>query len=148
MQHGQGVVTALLTMDHYDSALSLWRHCEGIGLTDADSREGIERFLRRNPGMSRVALDSGRVIGTILVGEDGRRGYLHHLAVHPDYRRRGLGQLLLAEAVEVLRAAGIEKCHGFVFRKNANGLEFWNSAGWHLREDLALISHDIPSSLK
>ncbi len=144
MQQEQGVVTAVFTMEHYDSAFALWRGCDGIGLTDADSREGIERFLRRNPGMSRVALDNGRLVGTVLAGDDGRRGYLHHLAVHPDHRRRGLGQRLLAEAVVALRAATNKKCHGFVFRKNLEGLDFWRSAGWKVREDIALISLDIP----
>ena len=143
MHQERTVVTAILTMDHYDSVFALWRGCEGMGLSDADSREGVDKYLQRNPEMSRVALDNDRVVGAVLVGHDGRRGSLNHLAVHADYRGRGIGRLLLAEALEVLRAAGIEKCHGLVYRNNLGGLAFWRAADWRVHEDISLISKNI-----
>ncbi len=131
-------------MEHYEAVYALWCGCEGMGLTEADSREGTEKYLLRNPGMSRVALDGDRVVGAVLVGHDGRRGYLNHLAVSPDCRRRGVGAMLLTEALEVLRADGIGKCHGLVFKDNVNGLEFWRAADWHIHEEICLISKKLP----
>lgn len=146
MEQNQDIVTSSFTIDFYDPVLSLWRTCEGIGLSAADSRESIERYLQRNPGTSYVALDKDRVVGAILAGHDGRRGYLHHLAVHPDYRHRGIGRLLLGKALDALREAGIDKCHGFVFRSNRNGIGFWQSVGWVPWEDVCLISKTIKSA--
>lgn len=143
MQH-ESVVTAAMTMDLYDAVYALWSACEGMGLGEADSREGIGRYLLRNPGMSRVALDNGRVIGAILAGHDGRRGFLHHLAVDRAYRHRGIGHQLLGEALDALRATGIGKCHGLVYRNNLAGLAFWEAAGWRVRDDISLITTDIP----
>ena len=80
------------TIELYDSVLALWQKCEGVGLSDADSREGIQSYLDRNPWMSFVATVDGSVVGAILAGHDGRRGYIHHLAVHPDHRRQGLAR--------------------------------------------------------
>ena len=73
-----------LTIESYDAVLALWKQCEGVGLSDADSKEGIQRYLDRNPGMSFVATASGVVVGAVLAGHDGRRGYVHHLAVHQE----------------------------------------------------------------
>lgn len=129
----------------YASVHALWEACEGIGLhDDVDSRDGIARYLERNPGLSFVARDGDRIVGAVLAGHDGRRGYLHHLAVHPDARHRGLGRQLVAAALAALRAEGIAKCHIFVFRDNPAGRAFWESCGWHLRQDIDLLSISIP----
>ncbi len=143
MEQPSGITFEAFTMDAYDAVFGLWTACEGVGLSDADSRPNIERFLLRNPGMSFVARDGEVIIGAILAGHDGRRGYLHHLAVHPEYRRRGIGHLLFETALDALRAAGIKKCHGFVFRDNVRGLDFWRAVGWTVREDVRLISKDL-----
>jgi N-acetylglutamate synthase len=79
------------SLDAYDAVLALWRQCEGIGLSQADSRENIQRYLERNPGMSFIATFNGTVVGAVLCGHDGRRGYIHHLAVHPSCRRTKTG---------------------------------------------------------
>ena len=128
-------------LDDYASVHALWEACEGIGLhDDVDSRDGIARYLERNPGLSFVARDGDRIVGAVLAGHDGRRGYLHHLAVHPDARHRGLGRQLVAAALAALRAQGITKCHIFVFRDNPAGRAFWESCGWHRRDDIDLLS--------
>ncbi|MBW7866321.1 MAG: GNAT family N-acetyltransferase [Candidatus Hydrogenedens sp.] len=139
----QSLILSPFTLDFYDSVLSLWRACGGIGLSDADTRENISLFLGRNPAMSHMALDGQKVVGAVLAGHDGRRGYLHHLAVHPDYRHRGVGRLLLDKAIESLRTQGINKCHGFVFQNNQTGMDFWKAVGWNVRHDIKLISRDI-----
>jgi putative acetyltransferase len=130
-------------IDSYDNVLALWQQCEGIGLSDADSRESIQAYLNRNPEMSFVATTGGKVIGSILAGHDGRRGYIHHLAVHPSCRRQGLGRTLVARATCTLRSAGIQKVHIFIFNRNADGIAFWESVGWTPRNDIGVISKTI-----
>jgi N-acetylglutamate synthase len=131
------------TMDRYDAAYALWKASEGIGLSDADSRENIARFLARNPGMSFVAQDGGKLVGAVLCGSDGRRGYLHHLAVAGSHRRLGIGRALADRSLAALAAAGIAKCHIFVYAANREGQGFWKGIGWQERTTLLIMSRDI-----
>ncbi|MBL8967604.1 MAG: GNAT family N-acetyltransferase [Spirochaetaceae bacterium] len=125
----------------YDAARELWGRTPGMGLSEADSRERIEAFLARNPGLSFVARSAdGRVVGTVLCGSDSRRGYLYHLAVDGEHRRRGLGQRLAAAGLAALKASGVEKCHLMVIKGNELGAAFWRNNGWKLREDIDLYS--------
>ena len=141
--NGYDVDISPLTIDAYDDVLRLWRSCEGVGLSEADLRENIRSYLDRNPGMSFVAKIDGTLAGAILCGHDGRRGYMHHLAVHPEYRRKGLGRLLVRTCLSALKQAGITKCHGLVFRDNSEGIAFWKNAGWTVREDICIISKAV-----
>lgn len=134
---------ATFTIDSYDDVLALWQQCDGVGLSDADSRESIQAYLDRNPGMSFVAAADGKVVGSILAGHDGRRGYIHHLAVHPSCRRHGIGRRLVESALDVLNAAGIQKVHILIFRGNSDGIEFWKSVGWTPRTDIGVMSKTI-----
>jgi N-acetylglutamate synthase len=131
------------TIESYDDALSLWQECEGVGLSDADSREHIQKYLDRNAGMSFVATLEGKIVGTVLAGHDGRRGYIYHLAVHPDCRRQGMGRKLVDRCMAVIADAGIQKCHIFIFNNNAIGIAFWKSLGWIPRSDIGVISKTI-----
>ena len=90
-----------------------------------------------------VAKDGSTVIGAVLSGHDGRRGYIHHLAVHPDYRRQGIGQQLIDHCFAALLAIGIQKCHLFIFKENQSGIAFWEGTGWSYREDIAVMSKMI-----
>ncbi|MGI2336640.1 MAG: GNAT family N-acetyltransferase [Dehalogenimonas sp.] len=128
------------TIDDFVAAVVLWQSCEGIGLSDADSKCNIQRFLERNPNTSFAAYDGEILVGTVLGGHDGRRGYLYHLAVHPDRRKRGVGRNLAAKCLDALSVEGIRKCHLFIFNQNKRGIAFWNSLGWTLRSDIAVIS--------
>lgn len=134
---------APMTMEDYDEVIALWKATPGIGLSDADLREGIQRYLESNPGMSFVARDGGKLVGAALCGHDGRRGYLHHLAVHPDHRRSGTGRRLSERCLEALKAEGITRCHIFVYANNSGGLAFWNRMGWYERVEMKLMSFDI-----
>jgi ribosomal protein S18 acetylase RimI-like enzyme len=104
----------------------------------------MEPYLARNPGMSFVACDGGRVVGAVLCGTDGRRGYLHHLAVAAPDRQRGLGRALVQRCLDALAAAGITKCHLFVFAPNIPARNFWTRIGWRLREDIVVMSRQMP----
>lgn len=130
-------------ISNYDKIYALWQQCEGVGLSEADSQESIKIYLERNPGMSFVAISSGKPVGVILAGHDGRRGYIHHLAVHPDFRRKGLARCLVDRSIEALQKNGIQKCHLFIFNNNHNGLSFWENVGWKRRLDLSIVSKQI-----
>jgi ribosomal protein S18 acetylase RimI-like enzyme len=125
-----------MTIDDYEQAYDLWILC-GNGLNDKDdSREGIDKYLRRNPDTSFVATCDNIVVGVILCGHDGRRGIIQHACVSPDYRRSGIGKKLVDLALEALKAEGINKVLLVAFKKNEGGNKFWESQGFTLREDL------------
>lgn len=131
------------TLAAYDRILALWQRCEGIGLSQADSPQGIQAFLERNRGKSFIASDVDVIVGTILCGHDGRRGYIHHLAVDPRAGRRAVGRQLVAQCLSALQQAGIQKCHIFIFNQNQHGIAFWKAVGWTPRSDINVISKNI-----
>lgn len=122
----------------YDSAYRIWRNAEGVGLGESDSRKAIGVYLRRNPRLSQVAVAGDRVVAAVLCGHDGRRGYLHHLAVARKWRRMGIGKALVAACLEGLRREGIPKCNLFLFARNRPARAFWKGLGWDVRSDLLL----------
>ena len=124
-------------------ALTLWRSCEGIGLSSADEPQRIAGYLTRNPGMSFTARDGDTLIGAVLCGHDGRRGYLHHLAIEQAYRGQGIGRALVDCCHAALRAQGIDKVHIFVYRENEAALSFWKGANYVPRDTLALLSASL-----
>lgn len=127
----------LMTGRDYDAVYALWLRCTGMGLNNVDdSRQGIERYLRRNPTTCFVAEEDGAVCGVILCGHDGRRGYVHHTAVDPVCRGRGIGSALVKEAMAALGREGVSKAALVVFERNAGGNAFWEKQGFTLREDL------------
>ena len=126
-----------MSIGDYTNAYALWLSCPGIGLHPAaDSREGIARFLDRNPKTCFVAEADGRLIGTIMAGNDGRRGYIYHTAVHPNYRGRGIGSSLVQAAIQALERLGIGKAALVVLETNADGNVFWEKQGFTVRTDL------------
>ena len=126
----------LMTIDDYPEAYALWIEC-GNGLNDKDdSREGIEKYLKRNPSTSFVAVCEGSVVGVILCGHDGRRGIIQHACVSPKHRREGIGGKLVDLALAALKEEGINKVLLVAFKKNLGGNAFWESQGFTLREDL------------
>ena len=131
------------SIDQYDDVFALWEHSEGVELSGADEKKHIQAYLERNPGMSFVAVKDGTVVGSALSGHDGRRGYIHHLAVKADCRRKGIGRRLATACLDALSAAGIQKCHLFIVYRNRGGTAFWESIGWTVREDIGVISKNI-----
>jgi len=134
------IVIREMTIQDYDEVLALWQTSEGVGLSDADSEESVARYLERNPGLSFVACDGEHLVGAILCGHDGRRGYIHHLAVSESHRRQGLGRALVERCLSALRQAGIDKCHLFVFADNRDTIAFWKGIGWTQRVELVMMS--------
>lgn len=134
-----------MAMNDYEHVLALWLSCSGIGLSEADKPNAIAAYLARNPSFSQTAWTDSTLIGAVLAGHDGRRGYLHHVAVHPDYRRNKIGSLIVRAALDALATAGIEKVHAFLFTDNTEGLHFWTTQGWTVRKDIGVISTRMPT---
>ena len=126
-----------MRIEDYDAVYDLWIHTPGMGLNAADdSREGIGAYLQRNPNTCFVAEESGGIIGAILAGHDGRRGYIYHAAVKFEMQRMGVGSALTDAALQALRAEGIRKVALVVFKRNETGNAFWEKSGFEWREDI------------
>ena len=126
-----------MKIEDYDNVFALWKTIKGFGIRSVDdSREGIERFLKWNPGLSVVAEVEGTIVGAILCGSDGRRGCLYHVCVHKDFRRQGIGKSMVVWCMEKLKELQINKVSLIAFTKNDVGNAFWKEIGWTKREDL------------
>jgi putative acetyltransferase len=128
-----------MTLDDYAVVYALWQSTPGIGLSVSDEHDAIAAFLERNPGLSAVATSAHGIVGVVLCGHDGRRGYLHHLAVMSQYRKRGIAKMLVEHSLSRLREAHILKCNIFLFRNNESGSAFWHHNGWVTRDDLSVL---------
>lgn len=130
-----------MALTDYDAVYALWLSCKGMGLNSVDdSREGIARYLARNPGTCFVAEEEGKILGVIMAGHDGRRGFIYHAAVTPQQRGAGIGRLLAERALEALRAEGISKAALVAFTRNEAGNAFWEKLGFEARCDLTYRS--------
>lgn len=142
-----------MSPDDLPEALELWRRTAGIGLNESDTLPRLADFLQRNPGLSRAARAGAggdardAFVGAVLCGYDGRRGYLHHLAVDDNYRRRGIGRRLVAECLAALARLDITRCNIFLFADNAEGEAFWISGGWRRRGELCLLQRETLPAL-
>lgn len=126
------------------AALALWRVTEGMGLGDSDRPERLSAFLERNPGLSAVGvLGDGILVGAVMCGDDGRRGYLHHLAVAREHRQQGIAQAMLAHCFAGLAAREIERCNILLIADNFEGERFWQRAGWAVRGNLKIMQKNV-----
>lgn len=126
-----------MTIEDYNEVKALWMTIKGFAIRSIDdSYEGVERFLKRNPTTSVVAVEDGKVVGAILCGHDGRRGCLYHVCVHEDYRMHGIGKAMVVFCMEALKAENINKVSLIAFTRNDIGNAFWRTIGWTRREDL------------
>ena len=126
-----------MNIDDYDEVSRLWHKIKGFSIRSIDdSREGVARFLKRNPDSSVVAVEDSRVVGAILCGHDGRRGCMYHVCVDPEYRMRGIGKSMVVFAMNALKKEHISKVSLIAFTKNDVGNKFWRCIGWTKREDL------------
>ena len=126
-----------MKIEDYDGVYALWKKIKGFGIRSIDdSKSGVERFLKRNPTTSVVAVEDGKIEGSILCGHDGRRGCLYHVCVDEKYRRRGIGKAMVVQSMQALKAEKINKVSLIAFTKNDVGNAFWNTIGWTERLDL------------
>ena len=134
----------MMTIADYDAVFALWLNTPGMGLnTTDDSREGIEKYLKRNPNSCFVAEVDGKIVGVIMAGHDGRRGFIHHTAVLPEYRNQGIAKQLVEHAIAALDAEGIQKVGLVAFQTNEIGNGFWERVGFDRRDDIVYRSKFI-----
>ena len=127
----------IMTIEDYEGVYALWKKIKGFGIRSIDdSKEGVARFLKRNPTTSVVAEKDGRIVGSILCGHDGRRGCLYHVCVDEDYSRHGIGKRMVVFAMKALKEEKINKVSLIAFTENDIGNAFWNTIGWTERLDL------------
>lgn len=127
----------VMTIEDYEGVYALWKKIKGFGIRSIDdSKEGVARFLKRNPTTSVVAEKGGSIVGSILCGHDGRRGCLYHVCVDEDYRRHGIGKEMVVFAMKALKEEQINKVSLIAFTENDIGNAFWNTIGWTERLDL------------
>lgn len=138
-----------MKIEDYEAVYRLWLSCKGMGLNSVDnSREGIERFLNCNPDTCFVAEKDGEIVGAIIAGSDGRRGYIYHTAVSPEQRRQRIATKLVDAAMSALEKIGITKAALVVFDRNADGNAFWEKSGFNLREDLVYRNKAIADMVR
>lgn len=138
------MVIRKMTAADYDKVYALWMSCQNMGFNDVDdSRAGIEKFLRRNPTTCLIAEENEAIIGVILGGQDGRRGYIYHMSVHEKNRRQGVGGRLLEKCMDAMKEEGIAKVALLVFKRNEAGNAFWESQGFSVREDVAYRNREL-----
>lgn len=138
-----GIQTREFVMDDYDAAVELWKRAEGIEIAEGDDRESVSRFLKRNPELSRVAIDGSAVVGVSLCGHDGRRGHIYHLTVDPKYRGLGLGKRLVQECFDRLRELAIKRAIILVANDNSRGRQFWLGCGWEELPGALAMGKDV-----
>ena len=127
----------IMTIEDYEGVYALWKKIKGFGIRSIDdSKEGVARFLKRNPTTSVVAEKDGRIVGSILCGHDGRRGCLYHVCVDEDYRRHEIGKRMVVFAMKALKEEKINKVSLIALTENDIGNAFWNTIGWTERLDL------------
>lgn len=139
----EGMGSREIHIDDYIEIYNLWRNTPGMGLSEADTWQNILSFLNRNESMCFCYEEGGKIIGTILCGHDGRRGYIYHVTIVEEYRGKGIGRTLVEKSLQKLKKEGIDKCHLFVFRDNERGNAFWSSIGWTKRKDILVYSKNI-----
>jgi N-acetylglutamate synthase len=141
--------TRTMTIDDYEQVYDLWIHTSGMGLNSLDdSKEGIEAYLKRNPSTCFVAEEENRIIGVIICGHDGRRGFIYHTSVHNDFRKRGIAKELVERAMQALQKEGISKTALVVFGTNETGNSFWEKIGFSDRTDLVYRNKSIREAVR
>lgn len=136
MSDNQDIVIRTMLVSDYDQVARLWTSISGFAIRSLDdSREGISRFLQRNPSTSVVAEKDGEIVGTILCGHDGRQACFYHVCVKKEYRMQGIGTRMAQAATQALATEKINKAYLIAFKKNEAGNAFWKSVGWDFRDD-------------
>jgi ribosomal protein S18 acetylase RimI-like enzyme len=135
-----------LHTDDHAACLALWRQCDGLAVRMWEDASAMTRLIERNPAMSCAAEVAGQLVGTVLCGHDGWRGWLYHVAVDPMWRRRGLATALVSRAQAELSKAGIRRVHALMLSGNRDAMQFWSAAGWRQREDLSVVSFEFSAA--
>jgi ribosomal protein S18 acetylase RimI-like enzyme len=127
------------SMQLYDDVVQLWKKA-GINVGSSDSKKEIERMLERNPDLFLIGKIEEKIITVVMGGFDGRRGYVHHLAVDPIHQKKGYGKMLMDSLINKFRRIGVHKVHLFIEKQNQAVVDFYSNMDWQIREDLIIMS--------
>lgn len=136
----QSIKTCAMKSEHYEAVYALWARCNGVKLSDKDNKAQILRYLKRNKSLSSVAISNGEIVGALLCGHDGLKGFIHHIAVDESFRRMGIGQNLVARSLKLLAKQEIGVCQIVVSAVNHHGEQFWTELGWKKQDDYLLLT--------
>lgn len=134
---------SIMRIEEYAEIYNLWRSIPGVGLNEADEQENIKAYLLRNPEQSFICESDGRIIGTIMCGNDGRRAFIYHLAVSPEYWHRGIATELVRLVIETQKSLGISKCVLFILNENEAGKNFWTHLGFSTPQEAGTMAKSI-----
>lgn len=138
-----GVEILPMAVEDLEAVTAPWNGTEGVGMNESDEPGQLRAFIDRNPGLSLVARDGMRLVGAVMCGHDGRRGFLYHLAVLPAYRQRGVGRAMVERCLHALGSLGLLRCNILIYVDNHAGEQFWKRGGWYDRSELKLLQRDI-----
>lgn len=124
----------------YEKVIELWRKT-GISVGSSDTKEELERMVQRNRKLFLIGKIDEKLISVVMGGFDGRRGYLHHLAVDPAYQKKGYGKLMMDELMKKFHELGVHKVHLFIEKHNKIVVDFYRNLGWDIRDDLIMMSY-------
>lgn len=127
------------SMKLYDEVVQLWKKA-GISVGSSDSKEEIEKMLEGNPNLFLIGKIKEKIIAVVMGGFDGRRGYVHHLAVDPIHQKKGYGKIMMHDLISEFRRIGVHKIHLFIERQNQAVIDFYSNLGWQMRDDLIMMS--------
>jgi len=127
-------------MQYYHEVFELWKRAE-IGVGSSDTKDEISGVLNRNPDLFLIGKEDGKIVVVVIGAFDGRRGYVHHLAVDPDYQKRGYGKIIIDELIERFRKKKVHKIHLFIEKTNREVVDFYSNLGWDIRNDLIMMSY-------
>ena len=123
----------------YIEVIELWKKT-GISVSSSDTKEELEKMYNRNPQLFLLGKMKEKVVGVVMGGFDGRRGYLHHLAIDPEYQKKGYGRLMVDNLIKKFRKLGVHKVHLFIEKNNKEVVKFYRNLGWKIRDDLIMMS--------
>ncbi|MFX1365328.1 MAG: GNAT family N-acetyltransferase [Promethearchaeota archaeon] len=128
------------TIGYYEEIVALWRKA-GINVGSSDTLEEINKMLQRNPNLFLIGKIQRKIVSVVIGAFDGRRGYVHHLAVDPDYQKQGYGKFIMDELLKEFHKIGVHKIHLFIQKNNKNVVKFYQNLGWEVRDDLIMMSY-------
>jgi ribosomal protein S18 acetylase RimI-like enzyme len=127
-------------IEYYNEVVELWSKA-GIGVGSSDTIDEITRVINRNPELFLIGKKDGKIVATVIGTFDGRRGYVHHLAVDPDYQKKKYGKLIMDKIIELFRKNNVHKIHLFIEKTNRQVVEFYSKLGWEIRNDIIMMSY-------
>lgn len=131
-----------MKIEDYEQVYKLWQATEII-IKNSDQKDEIERMIKRNPYTCLVGVENSKIISVVMGGFDGRRGYVHHLAVKPEKQGQGLGKAMMDELMKRFEDLKVIKVHLFVEENNKEVKDFYRNIGFKERTDLTDFSKTL-----